>query len=325
MASRKKSKHTLAQRLAGGVRKFNERLLPKDKYMGGITLGLSTLEEAYFVVKNFIDSTIYMSEKVLYEHEYHERRLAEYKGQRRLLVFVPGYMQTHVCFYRLERFLGIDLFDAFTYTWSEFPYSQDLTLSAEQLESVLRDLVGRTRVKELYLVGHSQGGIIIRTLVQHGLGADLPIKKCLFLSSPHQGTWAALAALPHRGVRSVAGVVPYIRKVQGESGLQLMPGSEFLKTLNSRPLPEHIQFTSVYYALDPMIWPPGNAIMPYPESENHYIPKVGHAQPLYCSRATRVAIRSLYGDLPEYSRGRQWVETQLAKEPEDGNPPPDLP
>jgi len=52
----------------------------------------------------------------------------------------------------------------------------------------------------------------------------------------------------------------------------------------------------VHYALDPMIWPPTNAILPYPEAENHFINKVGHAQPLYCSRATRIAIRALYGE-----------------------------
>ena len=63
-----------------------------------------------------------------------------------------------------------------------------------------------------------------------------------------------------------------------------------------QPLPEAVQFTSVHYALDPMIWPPTNAILPYPEADNHFINKVGHAQPLYCSRATRIAIRALYGE-----------------------------
>jgi hypothetical protein len=93
-----------------------------------------------------------------------------------------------------------------------------------------------------------------------------------------------------------AGLIPYVPKVRGESGVQLLPGSDFLKELNSQPLPENTQFTSVHYALDPMIWPPTNAILPYPEAENHFINKVGHAQPLYCSRATRIAIRALYGE-----------------------------
>ncbi|MBN2494555.1 MAG: alpha/beta fold hydrolase [Deltaproteobacteria bacterium] len=304
-------------KLIRSVKRLNARLLPPETYRDTISLGLSAVEEAYFVVKNFVDGSIHFSGRVLYEDDYHERRLAEYGGQRRLLVFVPGYMQTPVCFYRLERFLGIELFDAFTYTWSDFPYSQDLTLSAEQLEAVLRDLVGRTRVREAFLVGHSQGGMIIRAMVQHGLGSDLPVRKCLFLSSPHQGTWAALAAVPHRGLLSMASLLPYIRKVQGESGLQLMPGSDFLRELNSRPLPDHVRFYSVYYSLDPMIWPPSHAIMPYPEAENHYIAKVGHAQPLYCSRAARVAIRALYGDLPEYAAEGERLEAELAHEEEE--------
>ena len=277
-------------------KRFNARLLPPREYQENLRMGLSAFEEAYFVAKNFIDGTIHVSAQVLFEDRYPDSRPQEYHGQHRLVVFVPGYMQTHAAFYRLERYLGIEFFDAFTYTWSRFPYSQDLTLSAQQLAALLRDLVSRMAVTEIFLVGHSQGGMIIRAMVQHGMAPDLPIRKCLFLSSPHQGTWAGVVAVPHRGVRLAAGLLPYIRKVQGESGTQLIPGSAFLHELNSRPLPETARFVSVYYALDPMIWPPSNAILPYPEAENHFINKIGHAQPLYCSQAARIAIRSLYGD-----------------------------
>jgi triacylglycerol esterase/lipase EstA (alpha/beta hydrolase family) len=259
-------------------------------------LGFSVLEEVYFEAKNFIDGTIHVSERLLYENTYHEQRLSQYKNQRRLVVFVPGYMQSPISFYRLERYLGLELFDVFTYVFGGVPYSQDLTLSAQQLGARLREVHRRIGVEEIYLVGHSQGGIIIRTLVQHGMAEDLPVRKCLFLSSPHQGTWAGLVAFPHRGIRTAAGMIPYVPRVRGESGVQLLPGSDFLQELNSQPLPENIRFTSVYYALDPMIWPPTNAILPYPEAENNFINKVGHAQPLYCSRATRIAIRTLYGE-----------------------------
>jgi pimeloyl-ACP methyl ester carboxylesterase len=286
----------IPDQVIGGVKRFNAKLFPPARYVDTLMLGLSTLEEAYFLTKTVIDGTIHVSEKVLYEDQYHEQRIKEYRGQQRLVVFVPGYMQTHACFYRLEHYLGIDLFDAFTYTWSDFPYSQDITLSADQLGSVLRDLTKRLAVKEIYLVGHSQGGLVIRSLVQHGSHPELPIRKCLFLSSPHQGTWIGMAALPHRPLRLFAGMLPYIRKVIGESGTQLIPGSDFIKQLNARPLPSHIKFVSVYYAFDPLIWPTTNAILPYPEAENYFVHKIGHAQSLYCSRATRIAIRALYSD-----------------------------
>ncbi len=288
----------IPEKLIRQVQKLNARLVPPEKYLGAVNMGLSVLEETYLVAKNVIDGSIHMSERVLYEDQYHEKRLAGYAGQRRLLVLVPGYMQAPVGFARLERFLGLPMFDVFTYIWGGFPYSQDITLTAQQFEAVLRDLTGRTRVREIFLLGHSQGGLIIRAMVQHGMGGDLPIRRCLFLSTPHQGTWAALAAIPHKGLRSAAGLLPYIRRVQGESGMQFLPESEFLKQLNSRPLPEHIRFYSVYYALDPMIWPPTNAILPYPEAENHFVPKIGHVQPLYCSRAARFALQSLYGTSP---------------------------
>jgi triacylglycerol esterase/lipase EstA (alpha/beta hydrolase family) len=285
----------IPRKVLRGMRGFNARLVPPEKYMETIQLGMSVFEEIYFIAKNFTDGTVHVSETMLYEDNYHTRRLEEYRGQHRLVVFVPGYLQSPRGFYRLERFLGVEIFDAFTYIWGGFPTPQDLTLSAQQLERVLLDLARGTRVDEIYLVGHSQGGMIIRTMLQHGMANRLPIRKCLTLSSPHQGTWVALAALSHQGIRRAIAFVPYVRRVQGESGMQLVPGSDFLRELNTRPLPEDIRFASVYYAFDPMIWPPTNAVLPYPEAQNHFINKVGHAQPLYCSRATQIALRFLYG------------------------------
>lgn len=282
-------------KLVGGLHRFNAWLLPPDRYEETISLGLSALEESLFALKNFVDSTVHVSEKILYEDDYHQRRLEQYRGQKRLLVMVPGYMQSPISFYRLERFLGLETFDVFTYIFGGFPYSQDLTLSASLLGQRLQEIQQRIGAGEIYLLGHSQGGMIIRALMQHGMAAGLPVRKCLFLSSPHQGTWAGLVAVPHRGLLKLAGLLPYIGKVQGESGLQLLPTSDFTRELNSRPLPEDVRFTSIYYALDPMIWPPTNAILPYPEAENHYVNKIGHAQPLYCSRAAQISIRALYG------------------------------
>jgi len=281
------------------VKQFNRRLLPPERYQEAVTLGFSALEEVYFVGKNVVDTSVGFSGKLLYDDDYHVKRLARYRGQRRLVVMVTGYMQSPLSFYRLERQLGNELFDAFTYIWGDFPYSQDITLTSRQLAAILRHIHERAPAAEIYLLGHSQGGMIIRAMVQHGLADDLPITKCLFLSSPHQGTWAGLAAYPHRGLLRLMGLVPYVRKVTGESGLQLLPGSDFIRQLNARPLPENIQFSSVFYALDPMIWPPANAILPYPEARNHFIRKIGHAQPLYCSRAAQIAISEFYGQPAE--------------------------
>jgi len=290
------SQRRKTNRLIREIKRFNARLLPQERYLDAIMLGFSAVEEVYFIGKNALDTSVSLSGSLLYDDDYHEKRLAEYGGQKRLVVMVTGYMQSPLSFYRLERHLGNEIFDTFTYIWGDFPYSQDITLSSAQLEKILREVHEVAHAEEIYLVGHSQGGMIIRAMVQHGMGADLPIRKCLFLSTPHQGTWAAVTAFPHRGVLRLVGLVPYIRKVTGESGLQLLPGSDFIKELNSRPLPEQIRFSSLFYALDPMIWPPTNAILPYPEADNHFIRKIGHAQPLYCSRAHQLAMSILYGD-----------------------------
>ncbi len=274
----------------------NAQLIPRERYQAAITMGLSALEEAYFVVKNAIDTSRYMSERVLYAEDYHATRIAEYAGQKRLCIFVPGYMQTSVGFYRLESLLGIEIFDAFTYVWQDFPYSQDIRLSGEQFANIVRDLNDQLHPEEIYLIGHSQGGLIIRTALQYGLLIDLPVRKYLSLNTPHQGTWIGLGSVAHGPVRKLAGIIPYIRSVHGESGLQMLPQSKFLTDLNDRPLPSNIEYYAIHYAFDPMVLPPSNAKLPYKEAHNFYIAKVGHTQPLYCSRASRILIRCLFGD-----------------------------
>jgi triacylglycerol esterase/lipase EstA (alpha/beta hydrolase family) len=214
-----------------------KKLLPPERFRDSISLGLSVVEEAGYVVRNALDTSLGFSWKLLYGSDYHRRRLSEYRQQKRLLVMVPGYMQSPLSFQRLEQYLGSEPFDVFTYLWGDFPYSQDITISAAQLARVLEEVYCHTTAREIYLLGHSQGGIIIRVMVQHGLAGGLPIRKCLFLSSPHQGTWVGVAAVPHRGVRKLVDLLPYVRKVSGESGVQLLPESPLLSDLNSRPLP----------------------------------------------------------------------------------------
>ena len=285
----------IPQKLLQKLRRLNSSILPPDRFQQSASMWFSLFEEVYYVAKHTVDTSVGFSGKLLFDSDYHDRRLSQYEGQGRLVVMVTGYMQSQLSYQRLERHLSHSGFDAFTYVWSDFPYSQDITLSAQQLAGRLRQIHKRAPAPEIYLLGHSQGGIIIRTLVQNHLADELPIRKCIFLSSPHQGTWAGLAAYPHRGLLRLFELAPYVRKITGESGLQLLPGSTFLKQLNSRPLPEGIQFSSIFYALDPMIWPPTNAILPYPEARNFFVRRFGHAHPLYCAEAARIVVEELFG------------------------------
>ncbi len=284
------------------LQSFNARHFPQERYHTALTLGLSAIEELYFCAKNAIDTSMHMSERVLYANDYSKRRIAEYQGQKRLCVFVPGYMQTAVGFYRLESLVNIETFDAFTYVWQDFPYSQDIFISADALAQKLRELNESLHPEEIYLIGHSQGGIIIRTALQYGLTLGLPIRKCLFLCSPHQGTWVGLGGLTHGPIRTCIGHLPYISEVHGESAFQLLPGSKFLTELNDRPLPTGVECFAIRYAFDPMVIPAKNARMPYREAHNFYIEKIGHAQPLYCARASRIALRCLFGDWAKVPR-----------------------
>ena len=87
--------------------------------------------------------------------------VTEYRGEKHLVVFVPGYMQHHVGFYRLESYLSVELFDAFTYVWARFPYSQDIHLTARQLADAGKDVAAVLRVgNERLIDGHLQKQIV---------------------------------------------------------------------------------------------------------------------------------------------------------------------
>ena len=43
-----------------GIRRFNARRVPPEKYMENIMLGMSEFEETYFVAKNFLDGSIHV-------------------------------------------------------------------------------------------------------------------------------------------------------------------------------------------------------------------------------------------------------------------------
>lgn len=77
-------------------------------------------------------------------------------------------------------------------------------------------LAERIRAAEgpVNLVGYSMGGLVIRSALAQA--DSLPIKKIVFLNTPHQGSLLA-------------------RIMPGAGMGQMRPGSEFLKTLDSSP------------------------------------------------------------------------------------------
>ncbi len=89
----------------------------------------------------------------------------------------------------------------------------------EILEEKLDRFLGR--YKQVDIVAHSMGGLLLRQYLSHH--ADNPVRRVVFLSTPHFGTRAAR-------------LLAELGSLQAEGNIQaqeIQPGSDFLWTLNS--------------------------------------------------------------------------------------------
>ncbi len=100
---------------------------------------------------------------------------------------------------------------------------------------------------EIVVVGHSMGGMVARYFVEK-LGYDDVVDRLITFGSPHQGTRMALPlSMPFIGV---------------EGARDLLPGSQFLESLNRDGLSEEVDYAAVYTMNDPLIVPKQNARLP---------------------------------------------------------------
>jgi len=268
-----------------------ERALRDREALCQIRMGLSLITEVYNVAKNTLDHAVRIAENLYFGQDYLDSRLAAYRGQKKVVFLYHGYLQGRPSFERLERMLDSPLFELFPVAGGYQPYSQDLRISAEYERRVVERVLAETDVEEVYVVGHSQGGLIARYMVQE-LGMP-KLKRCVFLSTPHRGTWSGGVGYLHRLATLALKAVPRFPDVRGESALQLLPGSRFLDHLNSLDLPAGVEFTSLYNYMDPFIVPARYGRMPYPRAHNILMMKLGHYHPLYDHQEMEILLRAL--------------------------------
>ncbi len=260
--------------------------------LSNLRMLLSTIGEGYYISKNVVDHAVALSERFVFGEKYLKNRLKAYKGQKRLAFLYHGYFQTRAGFERLEDFLESPLFDVFAISGGYQPYSQDIRRSAEHEARIFEYVLKNTDAEEVYLIGHSQGGLIARYLTQK-LGVTQKITKVITLATPHQGTYAGIAGYAHKIGVTALQMVPGFPAIAGESGVQMIPGSKFLRELNALPLPPDITWTSLYSYVDPLVWPASYARMPYSESQNILLKKIGHLAVLYNVQVYELVLRTL--------------------------------
>jgi hypothetical protein len=117
--------------------------------------------------------------------------------------------------------------------------SGSLFQASEDLAKVVEEVLEESGQDKIDILAECTGGVIARHYIQ-SLGGDESVSRLVTFISPHNG----IAKVP-----MVASFVGW------EALYDLSPGSEFLKAVNSVPLPENVPVTSIYTCTDEYIQP----------------------------------------------------------------------
>lgn len=149
--------------------------------------------------------------------------------------------------------------------------TQDIRTSGRRLRDLLARIEAEHPGVPIDVVAHSQGGLVARSaLTDEGEPTDprLPkVNSLVTLGTPHLGTPAATAAnmLGHTTTGAVLltgahAALPDQIDPQGTSVMQMSEHSEFLRRLNSKPLPAGVKVTSVG-AREDLLVPAGQTLL----------------------------------------------------------------
>ena len=113
---------------------------------------------------------------------------------------------------------------------------------AEEIDSLVAAVLAKTGAEEVDIVAHSMGGLATRWYLSTREGA--PVRRTVFLATPHRGTLTAHLAW-------------------GEGGEEMMPESAFLTALNSGPaLPHGVEAITIRTPIDTRVVPGESATLP---------------------------------------------------------------
>jgi hypothetical protein len=142
---------------------------------------------------------------------------------------------------RLER----DGFRAVVYEPPEL-LSGDLFWNSEQLGHVIDGIRAQTGEERIDILAECTGGLIARHYIQ-SLGGDAHVRRMVTFISPQHG-------LPKAAEAQLF--------VDWDAVKDLTPGSDFLETVASAPMPADVPMTSIYTCTDEYIQPYKTSIVP---------------------------------------------------------------
>lgn len=149
---------------------------------------------------------------------------------------------------------------------------KSLQVAAQQLAEQLRTMQREQPGREVDLIAHSQGGVVVDLFLEHVYHASdptlPPIGTVITLSSPHEGAPLATAASQIRGspvgkiaLDAFGDVFGSLPPPNGLSVRQLSERSRLIDDVQHRGVPDHIDFTSIG-ATEDVIVPATNISLP---------------------------------------------------------------
>ena len=137
------------------------------------------------------------------------------------VLLIHGYLATRGSVHLLERRLTELNHVVMTYPLGPL-HLGDIRASSRFIAGKVESLLTQTGVEKVDVVAHSMGGLVALDYLKRGGGAR-HVRRLVLMGTPARGTWSALLGL--------------MTAPLGKGGRQLLPGSAFLRELDSTPLP----------------------------------------------------------------------------------------
>jgi len=186
----------------------------------------------------------------------------------KIAVLLPGYTETQFIFRNLRKELRKNEIGYKVIRYK--PFFGDLKKLTNDLKLEIDLLLERNRKYEIYIIGHSMGGLIGRYLLENNSYSN--VCSLIMIATPHKGTIFGRFGI-------------------GKCAKQLIPNSRFLNGLSKSSISNTM---NLYSQMDSLIYPRNSAI--YFENNIALKDKTLHNSTVFNSETTKLIIEEIkYG------------------------------